>query len=459
MLFTKGVVLSHIISLVGIEVYLAKIEVVKKFPVPKIQEEVRSFLGHVGYYRCFIEKFTKIATLQFKLLRKYVEFTWDDHCQFDFETLKLNFSDTPVLRGTNWSIPFHISADALHTTLGVVLGQKETHIYYGIYFMSKNITLAELNYIVTEKYLLAVIHVINNFRHYILGYDVFIHTDHSTICFLMNNSIANGIITRWLFLLQELNITIVNWLGKENQVVDFLSRLHTEVENIPVNDEFLDEYLFVMSTHTSWFVDIANYLATWKLLQHLSFKEKQIIIWLSANYSWMERDIYCTELDLIICQCVWEDEMFEILKESHDGPCRGQFYYKMTTYKVLRLRYYWPTLFKDAKKYVRSYDNFQTMGKPIQRDKMPLHPQVVIDPFDKWAWYFVGLITPMSRKKRYILVCTDYATKWVEAKAFLRATEQEVEYFLYEDIFTRLGCLGRYPQIIVHNSHPILFSL
>jgi hypothetical protein len=118
-------VLGHIISVAGIEVDPTKIEVLSKLLVPKTQKEVRSFLGLVGYYRIFIENFTKVVAPLLKLLSKDVDFLWDDHCQCDFEALKENIYDTPILRGPNWSLPFHISMDASDTTLGVVLGKKE----------------------------------------------------------------------------------------------------------------------------------------------------------------------------------------------------------------------------------------------------------------------------------------------------------------------------------------------
>ena len=70
---------------------------------------------------------------------------------------------------------------------------------------------------------------------------------------------------------------------------------------------------------------------------------------------------------------------------------------------------------------------------------MPLQPQVLIEPFEKWALDFIGPINPPSKQKKYILVCTDYVTKWVEAKALVYATENSVVNFLYEDIFTRFG--------------------
>ena len=77
------------------------------------------------------------------------------------------------------------------------------------------------------------------------------------------------------------------------------------------------------------------------------------------------------------------------------------------------------------------------MGRPTAADKIPLRPQVVIEPFDKWALDFVGPIAPMSRKKKYILVCIDFMTKWVEAKALYQETEKSMIEFMYEDIFTR----------------------
>jgi hypothetical protein len=82
---------------------------------------------------------------------------------------------------------------------------------------------AELNYTVTEKEFLAVIYAINKFRHYITGYSTFVHTDHLAIKYLMNKPITNARVTRWLLLLQEFDITIVDRPGKENVVADFLS--------------------------------------------------------------------------------------------------------------------------------------------------------------------------------------------------------------------------------------------
>jgi hypothetical protein len=175
------------------------------------------------------------------------------------------------------------------------------------------LSLAELNYTVTEKEFLAVVHDINKFHHYIIGYEVFLHTDHSTITFLMNKPITNGRVTRWILLLQEFNITMLDRIGKHNVVAAFLSRIKTEDDDIPVDDSFPDEHLFYLSVNTPWFAYMENYLATRKLPSHLSPHEKRKIITQSANYSWVGHDLFRTGLDLIIRICVREDEVPQIL--------------------------------------------------------------------------------------------------------------------------------------------------
>ena len=93
--------------------------------------------------------------------------------------------------------------------------------------------------------------------------------------FFMNKPITNDRVTRWLLLLQEFNITVVDRPGRENLVANFLSRIQHDDGVKPVDDTFLDEHLFAVSVQTPWFADIANYLVTGKLPNHLSPHEKR----------------------------------------------------------------------------------------------------------------------------------------------------------------------------------------
>eukprot|EP00253_Pinus_taeda_P012729 PITA_12729 len=145
---------------------------------------------------------------------------------------------------------FHIHTNASQTAIGAVLGQQEDKVPYAIYYVSKNLALAELNYTVTEKEFLVVLYDINKFRHYITRYPTFVHTNHAAIRYLMNKHVTPGRITRWLLLLQEFDITIVDKLGKDNVVADFLSRIECDGKETPIEDDFPDEYLFAVSANT-----------------------------------------------------------------------------------------------------------------------------------------------------------------------------------------------------------------
>lgn len=136
----------------------------------------------------------------------------------------------------------------------------------------------------------------------------------------------------------------------------------------------------------------------------------------------MARYLFHKGVDQQIRRCVAGDDIFEILKAAHGGPYGGHFADKRTGHKVLQMGYYWPSIFRDARDYVRRCDSCQQMGQPGKADEMPLQPQIVIEPFEKWAIDFVGPFNPPSHQKAYILVCTDYVTKWVEARAVTRAT-------------------------------------
>jgi hypothetical protein len=119
-----------------------------------------------------------------------------------------------------------------------------------------------------------------------------------------------------------------------------------------------------------------NYLATRKLPSHLSPHEKRKIITQSDNYSWVGHDLFCTGPNLIIYRCVREDEVPEILHSYHDGPCGGHFSNKRTTYKVLHLGYYCPSIFKDDAKYVRSCDSCQRIGRHRLANKCLCMPKL-----------------------------------------------------------------------------------
>jgi hypothetical protein len=126
---------------------------------------------------------------------------------------------------------------------------------------------------VAEKEFLVSTHSINNIRHYNNEYPIIMHIDHVSIKYLMKKPITNGMVTRWLILLQELDITILEKIGKDNVVIDFLSRIKTNENEPLVKYRFQYEHLFTASTNSPQFVYIDIFLAIGKLPHHLTPKE------------------------------------------------------------------------------------------------------------------------------------------------------------------------------------------
>jgi hypothetical protein len=155
-------------------------------PPPHIVKEIRSFLGHTGFYRRFIKDFSKIARLLCRLLAKETPFEFDEECLKAFRALKEILTSTPIIRPPNWGVPFEIMCDASDYAVGVVLGQRIDKLPHVIYYVSKTLNDAQLNYSTTEKELLAVIFALAKFRSYLLGSKIIIYSDHMALKYLFS---------------------------------------------------------------------------------------------------------------------------------------------------------------------------------------------------------------------------------------------------------------------------------
>nr|GEW42283.1 reverse transcriptase domain-containing protein [Tanacetum cinerariifolium] len=122
----EGIVLGHKISKSGIEVDRAKVDVMAKLPHPTTVKGVRSFLGHTGVYRRFIQDFSKIARPMTHLLEKETPFVFSKDCIDAFETLKKKLTEDPILVVPDWNLPFELMCNASDFAIGAVLGQRKT---------------------------------------------------------------------------------------------------------------------------------------------------------------------------------------------------------------------------------------------------------------------------------------------------------------------------------------------
>nr|GFB92130.1 reverse transcriptase domain-containing protein [Tanacetum cinerariifolium] len=233
----EGIVLGHKISKNGIKVDRAKVDVIAKLPHPTTIKGIRSFVGYAGFYRRFIQDFSKISRPMTHLLEKNTSFVFSEDCIKAFQTLKKKLTEAPILIALNWDLPFELMCDASDFAI--------------------------------EKEMLAVVYAFEKFRSYLIMNKSIVHTDHSALKYLFAKKDAKARLLRWVLLLQEFDFKVLDTKGAENLAADHLSRLENPYKNVldpkEINETFPLETLSMVTfrgdSNAPWFADFANYHA------------------------------------------------------------------------------------------------------------------------------------------------------------------------------------------------------
>ncbi|KAL0536597.1 hypothetical protein IC582_025549 [Cucumis melo] len=212
--------LGHVVSKAGVSVDPAKIEAVTGWTRPSTVSEVRSFLGLAGYYRRFVENFSRIATPLTQLTRKGAPFVWSKACEDSFQTLKQKLVTAPVLTVPDGSGSYVIYSDASKKGLGCVLMQQGKVVAYA----SRQLKSHEQNYPTHDLELAAVVFALKIWRHYLYGEKIQIFTDHKSLKYFFTQKELNMRQRRWLELVKDYDCEILYHPGKANVVADALSR-------------------------------------------------------------------------------------------------------------------------------------------------------------------------------------------------------------------------------------------
>ncbi|KAM2086763.1 hypothetical protein ACFX1R_024265 [Malus domestica] len=394
--------------------------------------------------RRFIKDFSKISTPLCRLLQKDVTFDFNEECEKAFKHLKEMLTSAPIIRPPDWSIPFELMCDASDYALGAVLGQRKDKQPHVIYYASRTLNDAQLNYSTTEKELLAVVFALDKFRSYLLGTKVIIYTDHAALKYLLTKKEAKPRLIRWMLLLQEFDIEIRDKKGSENVVADHLSRLVHEEDVIPIPETFPDEQLMSLQVSEPWYADLVNFLVSKRFPSEFTRHQHDKLRHDARFFVWDDPYLWKFCPDQIIRRCVHDSECHSILSFCHTYACGGHFGTQRTALKVLQCGFYWPSIFKDAKTFCLTCDKCQRMGGISARDQMPQVSILNVEIFDVWGIDFMGPF-PSSYGFMYILLAVDYVSKWVEAKATRTNDSKVVADFIRTNIFARFGM----PRVII----------
>jgi hypothetical protein len=348
--------------------------------------KIRSFLGLAGYYRRFIEGFSKIVKPLTSLLERGKEFKWDEACEKCFEELKERLTSAPVLIMPDIHKGFDVYCDASHLGLGCVLMQEGKVIAYA----SRQFRNHEKNYPTHDLELAVVVHALKIWRQYMIGNKCKIFRDHKSLKYIFTQKELNLRQIRWLGLIKDYDLEIQYHPGKANVVVDALSR-KGQVNNITIH---------LMSQELCWEMEqlnlgmLNNMEATIMKVESTleeeirkgqesdeKIKEIKTQISLGKALDFIEDDQGTIWFKKRICVPEIEHLRQLILREAHDSAYSihpGST--KM--YQDLMEKYWWYGLKRDVATHVALCDMCQRVKAEYQRPTGLLQPLKV----PEWKW-------------------------------------------------------------------------
>ncbi|GJS88213.1 putative nucleotidyltransferase, ribonuclease H [Tanacetum coccineum] len=412
---SKVAFLGHIVSAEGITMDPAKVEAITKWPRPTSVTEVRSFLGLAGYYRRFVEGFSRLALPLTKLMRKGEKFVWNEEREKSFEELKQRLVSSPILTLPSGSGGFQIYSDASKKGLGCVLMQHGKVISYA----SRQLKPYEVNYPTHDLELAAVVFALKIWRHYLYGESCDIFTDHKSLKYIFTQRELNMRQRRWLELLKDYDTNIQYHPGKANVVADALSRKSGMIAGIKVEEgiirdlERLDIELCVRGQNGFW----ASLRVEPNLISQIKTAQKDDgEIWAIIQNIDQQTEFRVDD-DGILWQgtklCVPEDPTLReaLMTEAHSSPFSihpGST--KM--YHDLKQHFWWSGMKRDVATFVSKCLTCQQVKIEHQRASGLLQPlEIPVWKWDEISMDFVTGLPRTQRKHDAIWVVVDRLTK------------------------------------------------
>ena len=229
--YNKLEYLGHQLSHNKIQPLQDRVEAVASAPLPKNKQQLRSFVGSVGYYQQFVPHFAQKTAPLHDLLKKRSpeQIPWTDVTQDVFESLKKSLISQPILQLPDTDAPFTLRTDASSSGIGSVLLQPnktDFRHYAPVAYASRRLRAAELNYSTIEKEALGIYWALQKFEVYLYGREFVLQTDHKPLLYLQQADKLNPRLKRWALYIGLYNFKAEHISGADNHLADYLSRLY-----------------------------------------------------------------------------------------------------------------------------------------------------------------------------------------------------------------------------------------
>ncbi|KAI3726230.1 hypothetical protein L1987_66027 [Smallanthus sonchifolius] len=368
--------LGHVINEKGIYVDSAKIEAIKNWAAPTTPTEVRQFLGLAGYYRRFIEGFSKIAQPLTALTQKDKPYNWSEAQESAFQLLKQKLCSAPILSLPEGTDDFVVYCDASIQGLGCVLMQRDKVIAYA----SRQLKVHEKNYTTHDLELGAVVFALKIWRHYLYGTKCTIYTDHKSLQHIFEQKELNMRQRRWIELLNDYDCAIKYHPGKANVVADALSRKETRPRPVRALQLTIDTGLPEQIRNAQLEALKEENLS----LESTRGMEKQLEVKTDGIRYFAERiwiPVYGNLRDLVM------DEAHKSRYSIHPGSDK--------MYHDLKVLYWWPNMKADIATYVSKCLNCSKVKVEYQKSSGLLQQPEI--PMWKWEQISMDFITKLPR--------------------------------------------------------------
>ena len=386
---TRVEFLGHVIDGDGVHMMEDKVRAIEEWPAPANISDLRAFLGTAGYYRRFIQGFSRLAAPLTQLLHKNMPFHWEAKQSQAFQALKQLISHRPVLILADPERPFVVTTDASGYAVGATLAQDHGHGLQPVAYLSKKMLDAETRYPVGEQELLAVVVAVREWRHYLLGsrHPFTLQTDHSNLRTLQSQQHLSNRQYRWLELLQQYDFKVEHISGSTNVVADALSRRtdHRLVTVTPAVTQLAasvsseDPLLSAEQLAVGYAKDaVASRILT-DPATHPHFSVRGGLLYYRGSRVYVPNDSTLKTA---------------VLRECHDAPSAGHPGVSKTTELVSR-RFYWPRMYEQIRRYVTSCAQCQRNKPSHERLAGELQPLPI--PEKPWTVLTMDLITQLPR--------------------------------------------------------------